>query len=87
MNPANMLRHVIALAGVSISLSASAANVPEDWQQLTEVGGGAQSRLAFSHWPNDKYPQLPELTPRSKTVMLDADGPGLVTLFHVSKSR
>ncbi len=81
------LKHSLAciLAGALFSLPASAAAPQEDWQQLTAVGGGAQSRLAISHWPNDKYPQLPELTPKSKTVLLEADGPGVVTLFHVSK--
>ena len=82
----NLMAALACVAGGSATpLSATAATTPDDWQQLTAVGGGAQSRLAFSHWPNDKYPQLPELTPKSKTVMLDADGPGLVTLFHVSK--
>jgi hypothetical protein len=75
----------LTLGGGAVSLSAIAAPTQDNWQQLTAVGGGSQSRLAFSHWPNDKYPQLPELTPNSKTVMLEADGPGLVTLFHISK--
>jgi hypothetical protein len=78
-----------ALAGVMgaavFPSIATAAAAQVDWQQLTAVGGGTQSRLAFSHWPNDKYPKLPELTPRAKTVLLEADGPGVVTLFHVSK--
>ena len=73
------------LGGVSIAPLTNAAPAPDAWQQLTAVGSGAQSRLAISHWPNDKYPNLPELAPGSKTVMLDADGPGVVTLFHVSK--
>ena len=38
------------------SRSAFAATPQDNWQQLTAVGGGSQSRLAFSHWPNDKYP-------------------------------
>jgi DUF2961 family protein len=76
---------VWAVGGAAILATASTATAQNDWQQLTAVGGGSQSRLAFSHWPNDKYPELPELTPRAKTVMLDVDGPGLVTLFHVSK--
>lgn len=74
-----------AVASATPSPSAFAAAPQGDWQQLTSVGGGTQSRLAFSHWPNDKYPQLAELTPKSKTVMLEANGPGVVTLFHASK--
>jgi len=56
-----------------------------EWMRLTSVGGGEQSRLAFSHWVYDKYPEIPEVTPKSKTVLLDVDGPGVVTMFHVSK--
>ena len=48
----------------------------DDWQSLTAVGGGTQSRLQPSHWPHDKYPDLPEITPRSNTVVLDADRAG-----------
>jgi hypothetical protein len=74
-----------ALGSVASSPFTTAAPAPDHWQELASVGTGAQSRLAFSHWPNDKYPRLPELTPKAKTVMLDVDGPGVVTLFHVSK--
>jgi hypothetical protein len=64
---------------------ANAASAPTDgWQQIASLPR-AQSRLAISHWPNDKYPNLAELTPGAKTVLLDTDGPGVVTLFHVSK--
>ena len=83
-----LIPHLAGLLGCALAAlqpASSPAAAAGDWQQLTAVGGGAQSRLAISHWPNDKYPQLPELTPHSKTVMLDADGPGVVTLFHVSK--
>jgi hypothetical protein len=57
------------------------------WMDLTAVGGGTQCRLAISHWPYDKYPETPEVTPHSKTVLLDVDGPGVVTMFHVSQYR
>ena len=74
-----------AFGSMAISPFATAAPALDNWQQLTTVDTSTQSRLAFSHWPNDKYPQLPELTARAKTVMLDVDGPGVVTLFHVSR--
>lgn len=77
---------VCAIGSAALAPILRPAPAPEsDWQQLTAVGDGGQSRLAISHWPNDKYPQLPELTPKAKTVLLDVDGPGVVTLFHVSK--
>ena len=63
----------------------AAATPPGPWQQLAAVGGGAESRMQTSHWPYDKYPNQPEITPQSKTTLLDADGPGVVTLIHVSK--
>ena len=65
--------------------SVNAAETSGDWQSLTSVGGGTQSRLQPSHWRYDKYPELPEVTPKSKTVLLDVDGPGVVTALHVSK--
>jgi len=76
------LAHVIA--GTATALFTVTAAAQADWQSLTAIDGSTQSRLAISHWPNDKYPELPELTPRSRTVMLDVDGPGVVTLFHAS---
>lgn len=67
-----------ALGGTAASRSALAATAPDDWQQLTAVGAGSQSRLAFSHWPNDKYPQLPDLVrarvgPRQPPSVSDLD--------------
>ncbi len=35
-------------------------------------------------WTLDKYPNAPTFTPNSKVTILDTDGPGVVTLFHVS---
>lgn len=70
---------------LSANLLVTAAPPIDDWQQLTSVGSGTQSRLQPSHWPYDKYPEMPEITPKSKTVLLDVDGPGVVTLLHVSK--
>ena len=72
---------IILIILVWVPLAPSQGN----WQQLTTVGGGTQSQLQPSHWPYDKYPDMPEITPRSKMVLLDVDGPGVVTLIHVSK--
>ena len=67
-----------------IARTAEPAGAPA-WLDFAAVGGGVESRLAISHWPYDKYPAIPELTPKSKSVLLDVDGPGVVTLMHVSK--
>jgi len=69
----------------SANLRGTAAGPSDDWQQLTTVGGGTQSQMQPSHWPYDKYPNIPEVTPHSKTLLLDVDGPGVVTLIHASK--
>jgi hypothetical protein len=74
----------LTLAGCS-TFSPTAALNDSPWRELAAVGGGTQTQLAISHWPYDKYPEIPQLTPKSKTVLLDVDGPGVVTLFHVSK--
>lgn len=76
-----------ALMLVTFTLSAHAGttNAADAWRQIVAVGDGVRSRLQPSHWPHDKYPDMPEVTPKSKTVLLDVDGPGLVTLFHSSK--
>ena len=81
-NRTGRLASVLAIAGMT--WSGTGAPVA-GWEEIATVTRGAQSRLAFSHWPNDKHPELPELTPKSKTVLLEADGPGVVTLMHVSK--
>jgi hypothetical protein len=79
------MKTIILTTIVITSLLAVVARPDDDWQQLTAVGGGAQSRLQPSHWPYDKHPNLPEITPRAKTTLLDVNGPGVVTLIHVSK--
>lgn len=79
-----MVTLTIMLAGCSIYQPGTALTNSQ-LLELTSVGGGSESRLAINHWPYDKYPNLPEITPRSNTVVLDADGPGVVTMFHASK--
>ena len=54
-SPTRTIALACAIGSVALSPLAMAAPAQEDWQQLTAVGGGSQSRLAFSHWPNDKY--------------------------------
>jgi hypothetical protein len=56
------------------------------WQQLAALGG-TQSRMSTAHWPYDKHPETPEITPRSTTTILDVDGPGVVSCLHVSEYR
>ncbi len=80
-----MKTNIALLAALLLAPLVHAAFAIDGWQALTAVGGGTQSRLQASHWPYDKYPDIPQITPKSKTVLLDIDGPGVVTLIHVSK--
>ena len=38
-----------------------------------------------SLWKNDKYPEIPQLHAKSKVVLLDADGPGIVNHIHTTR--
>ncbi len=46
----------ITLSFVLLALLVHATFASDDWQTLTAVGGGTQSRLQANHWPYDKYP-------------------------------
>jgi len=53
------------------------------WQKITAIPD-AKTHLVPRTWTLDKYPDAPTLTPHSKVTLLDQDGPGVVTNFHVS---
>ncbi|NQT51841.1 DUF2961 domain-containing protein [bacterium] len=55
----------------------------ERWQAISAVKA-AKTHLVPATWTLDKYPDAPTLAPRAKIILLDQDGPGVVTLFHVS---
>ena len=80
----------LSLAVVLLSMRQTTAigesRMHESWQELTSLGG-KQSRMSIAHWPYDKYPSTPEITPKSRTTLIDADGPGVVSAFHVSAYR
>ena len=54
-----------------------------NWQKITAIPD-AKTHLVPRTWTLDKYPDAPTLTPHSKVTILDQDGPGVVTNFHVS---
>jgi hypothetical protein len=56
---------------------------PGGWQKITAIPD-AKTHLVPRTWTLDKYPDAPTLTPHSKVTVLDQDGPGVVTHFHVS---
>ncbi len=43
------------------------------------------TRLKASLWPNDKYPELPQLLPKATVVLLNVDGPGVITHMHTTR--
>jgi len=55
----------------------------ERWQEISAVKN-RKTHVAPATWPLDKYPDAPTLKPHSKITLLDQDGPGVITLFHVS---
>lgn len=55
-----------------------------DWEKIARRDE-SRSYLERVCWPYDKYPDMPQLTAGSEIVLLDADGPGVVTNLHSSK--
>lgn len=53
------------------------------WQKITAIPD-AKTHLVPRTWTLDKYPDAPTLMPHSKVTVLDQNGPGVVTNFHVS---
>jgi len=55
----------------------------DKWMYLSSIGE-KQSRLAIATWPYDKYPEMPELTAKSKVMVMDEAGPGVVSCIHAT---
>ena len=53
------------------------------WQEVSAVKD-RKTHMVPRTWTLDKYPNVPTLKPHSKVTVLDKDGPGVVTSFHVS---
>lgn len=58
----------------------------QDWKTIASLDT-EPSRLARVCWPYDKYPDETQLRAGSSIVLLDADGPGVVTNIHSSDMR
>jgi len=55
----------------------------ERWQEISGIPSRKTHKVPAT-WTLDKYPDAPTLKAHSKVTLLDQDGPGVVTLFHVS---
>lgn len=53
------------------------------WRDVSAVND-LKTHLVPRTWTLDKYPDAQTLRPHSKISVLDQEGPGIVTLFHVS---
>ncbi len=53
------------------------------WQEISTIED-VETHMVPATWTLDKYPNAPTLKPRAKVTILDQDGSGVVTLFHVS---
>ena len=56
----------------------------QSWEEISRMENG-RAQLARVCWPYDKYPDLPQLLAGSEIVLLDEDGPGVVTNLHSSR--
>ena len=56
----------------------------QEWTDIARVER-EKSYLERVCWPYDKYPELPQLTAGAKIVLIDTDGPGVVTNIHSSR--
>jgi hypothetical protein len=63
--------------------AADAQSGSEFWQEISAVKD-RKTHMAPQTWTLDKYPKAPTLEPHSKIALLDQEGSGVVTLFHVS---
>ena len=55
----------------------------ERWQTISYINDH-KTHIVPATWALDKYPDTGTLTSNSKVVVLDQDGRGVDTLFHVS---
>ena len=67
----------------TIMVTADAQTGSDRWQEVSAVKD-RKTHMVPRTWTLDKYPDAPTLKPHSKITVLDKDGPGVVTLFHVS---
>ncbi len=54
-----------------------------NWESICTIGDQT-THLKPATWTLDKYPDTKTLDPHSRIIILDQDGPGVITLFHVS---
>ena len=77
------IRLLVAKSLVATVSVAAAQSDQGTWQKITTIPD-AKTHLVPRTWTLDKYPDAPTLTAHSKVTILDQDGPGVVTNFHVS---
>ena len=75
----------ITVAGILLTVTDVLVAQTEqgNWQEITAIPD-AKTHLVPRTWTLDKYPDAPTLMPNSKVTILDQEGPGVVTNFHVS---
>lgn len=56
----------------------------DNWMEAATVDTD-RSYLAVACWPYDRFPEMGQLMAGSQVVVLDTDGPGVVTNFHSSR--
>ncbi len=70
---------VLVIAG-----TVDAGTASERWQEISAIKD-RKTHMTPHTWRLDKYPDAPIFDPGAKITLIDQDGPGVVTLFHVSE--
>jgi hypothetical protein len=74
----------MAIAAFLTAVGATHAKAnTELWQEISAVKD-RKTHVVPQTWTLDKYPEAPTLLPHAKVTLLDQQGPGVVTLLHVS---
>jgi len=76
-------KFLVMVSVVAIATTVDAQTGSDRWKDVSAVKD-RKTHMVPRTWTLDKYADAPTLKPRSKVVVLDTDGPGVITLFHAS---
>ena len=81
--PLFMIGVVAAVMAVFGAKGQDTKMISERWQEISAIGD-RRTHVVPGTWALDKYPDAETLKPHTKVVLLDQEGPGVVTGFHAS---
>jgi hypothetical protein len=74
---------LLMLGTLTVLGTVTARGSSDTWQDISRIQD-KKTHMDPATWTLDKYPEAATLKPHTKITLLDQDGPGVVTLFHVS---